>query len=74
MLIFLRYNLVLRTVPKTGSTASEVALGSEANGRFGSPPKFKHLPLYRYNRFVRPLLQLLQLTTVQDTETFALIR
>ena len=71
MLIFSRYKLVLRTVPKTGSNALEVALGPEANGRFGNTPKLKHLPLYRYNRFVRPLLHL---TTVQDTETFALIR
>ena len=54
MLIFSRYNLVLLTVSKTGSTA----LGQEADGRFGNPPELKHLPLYRYNRFVRPLVQL----------------
>ncbi|MDA9115074.1 hypothetical protein N9K66_00885 [Planktomarina temperata] len=66
MLIFSRYNLVLLAVPKTGSTALEVALGQEADGRFGNPPEMKHLPLYRYNRFVRPLLQL---TTGQDPET-----
>ena len=71
MLIFSRYNLVLLAVPKTGSTALEVALGPEADGRFGNPPELKHLQLYRYNCFVRPLLQL---TTVQDPETFALIR
>ena len=71
MLIFSRYNLVLLVVPKTGSTALEVALGQEANGRFGNPPELKHLPLYRYNRFVRPLVQR---TTGQDPETFALIR
>ena len=71
MLIFSRYNLVLLAVPKTGSTALEVALGQEADGRFGNPPEMEHLPLYRYNRFVRPLLQL---TTGQDPETFALIR
>ena len=71
MLIFSHYNLVLLAVPKTGSTALEVALGPEADGRFGNPPELKHLKLYRYNRFVRPLLQL---TTGQDPETFALIR
>jgi len=71
MLIFSRYNLVLLAVPKTGSTALEVALGQEADGRFGNPPELKHLPLYRYTRFVRPLLQL---TTGKDPETFALIR
>ena len=71
MLIFSRYNLVLLAVPKTGSTALEVALGQEADGRFGNPPELKHLPLYRYNRFVQPLLQL---TTGKDPETFALIR
>jgi hypothetical protein len=31
MLIFSRYNLVLLAVPKTGSTALEVALGQEAD-------------------------------------------
>ena len=71
MLIFSRYNLVLLVVPKTGSTALEVALGQEADGRFGNPPEIKHLPLYRYNCFVRPMLQL---GTGQDPETFALIR
>ena len=71
MLIFSRYNLVLLAVPKTGSTALEVALGQEADGRFGNPPELKHLPLYRYNRFVRLLVQR---TTGQDPETFALIR
>ena len=45
MLIFSRYNLVLLAVPKTGSTALEVALGQEADGRFGNPPELKHLPL-----------------------------
>jgi hypothetical protein len=71
MLIFSRYNLVLLVVPKTGSSALEVALGQEADGRFGNPPELKHLPLYRCNRFVRPLVQR---TTGQDPETFALIR
>ena len=71
MLIFSRYNLVLLAVPKTGSTALKVALGQEADGRFGNPPEMKHLPLYRYNCFVRPLLQL---GTGQDPEAFALIR
>ena len=60
MLIFSRYNLMLLAVPKTGSTALEVVLGPEAGGRFGNLPELKHLPLYRYNRFARPLLQLLQ--------------
>ena len=70
MLIFSRYNLVLLAVPKTGSTTLEVTLAPEADGRFGNPPELKLLPLYRYNRFVRPLLQL---TTGQDPETFTLI-
>ena len=45
MLIFSRYNLVLLAVPKTGSTALEVALGQEADGRFGNPPEMEHLPV-----------------------------
>ena len=58
-------------VPKTGSTALEVTLEPKVNGRFGNPPELKHLTLYRYNCFVRPLLQL---TTGQDPETLELIR
>ena len=71
MLIFSHYNLVLLAVPKTVSTALEVALGQKADGRFGNPLEMKHLLLYRYNCFVRPLLQL---GTGQDPETFALVR
>ena len=71
MLIFSRYNLVLQAVPKTGSTALEVALRPEADGSFGNAPESKHLPPYRYKRFVRLLLQLI---TGQDPETFAQIR
>ena len=62
---------MLLAVPKTGSTALEVVLGPEAGVRFGNLPELKHLPLYRYNRFARPLLQL---TTGQGPETVALIR
>ena len=56
MLIFSRYNLVLQAVPKTGSTTLEVALRPEADGSFGNTPESKHLPPYRYKRFVRLLL------------------
>ena len=45
MLIFSRYNLVLLAVPKTGSTALEMALGQEADGRLGNPPEMEHLPV-----------------------------
>ena len=71
MAIFPSFNLVLLAVPKTVSTALEVALGPKVDGRFGNPRELKHLPLYRYNRFVRPLLHF---TTGQDPETFGLIR
>lgn len=57
MLVFWKEKLVFLSVPKTGTTAWQEALGPRADLVIRDPPHLKHAPLYRYNRFVRPLLE-----------------
>ena len=55
MLVFFKERLAFLSVPKTGSTAYQVALGDRADIVFRDPPPLKHAPVYRYNRFMRPM-------------------
>ena len=55
MLVFYKANLVFLSVPKTGTTAYEEALQPHADMVLLQPPELKHAPVYRYNRFVRPM-------------------
>ncbi|MDZ7710437.1 MAG: gamma-glutamyl kinase [Roseovarius sp.] len=57
MLVFSRQNLVLLSVPKTGSTAFEAALAPHAAMVISAPPELKHAPVFRYNRFFRPMIE-----------------
>ena len=57
MLVFWRERLVLFAVPKTGTTALEGALAPRAAPVLRDPPELKHAPMYRYHRFVRPMLE-----------------
>ncbi|MVO14486.1 gamma-glutamyl kinase [Parasedimentitalea huanghaiensis] len=57
MLVFFKERLVLLSVPKTGTTALHTALRARADMVISSPPDLKHAPLYRYNRWVRPMFQ-----------------
>ena len=57
MLFFARERLVLLSVPKTGTTALQAALGDRASLVVRDPPELKHAPLYRYNRFFRPMFE-----------------
>lgn len=57
MLVFYKENLVFLAVPKTGTTAYHSALRASADMVISSPPDLKHAPLYRYNRFIRPMLK-----------------
>nr|WP_216859357.1 gamma-glutamyl kinase [Sulfitobacter aestuariivivens] len=45
------------SVPKTGTTAYEVALAARADMVISEPPMLKHAPVYRYNRFLRPMFK-----------------
>ena len=54
MLVFWKENLVLLSVPKTGTTALEATLAPRASMVLRDPPELKHAPSYRYKRFLRP--------------------
>ncbi len=71
MLVFYKANLVFLSVPKTGTTAYEVALRDHADMAISEPAVLKHAPVYRYNRFVRPMF--VQVCDV-DPEIMAVMR
>lgn len=55
MLVFFKERLAFLSVPKTGTTAYETALAPRADMVISDPPMLKHAPVYRYNRFIRPM-------------------
>jgi hypothetical protein len=57
VLVFVKERLVILAVPKTGTTALETALGPRADIVVRDPPDLKHAPLYRYDRFFRPIFE-----------------
>lgn len=57
MLVFSKAKLVFLSVPKTGSTAYQAALEPLATMIVRDPPELKHSPVFRYNRFFRPMLE-----------------
>ncbi|WP_373353010.1 gamma-glutamyl kinase [Pseudoroseicyclus sp. CXY001] len=57
MMVFWQKRLAILAVPKTGTTALEKALGPEADIVFRDPPGLKHMTLFRFNRFVAPLME-----------------
>lgn len=71
MLVFWKQNLVFLSVPKTGTTAYEKALAPLASMSVQDPPELKHAPLYRYNRFFRPMFEKVCNT---ELETLAVMR
>lgn len=71
MLIFSKAKLVVFSVPKTGTTAIETVLAPHAAIALLDPPDLKHAPVYRYNRFLRPMVEKF---IGEDVETLAVIR
>ncbi|MGH1576952.1 gamma-glutamyl kinase [Planktotalea sp.] len=71
MLVFWKEKLVLLSVPKTGTTAIEAALSDKASMIVSDPPELKHAPVYRYNRFFRPMFEK---ACKAEMETFAMMR
>lgn len=71
MLIFSKEKLALFSVPKTGTTAVEAALHQHASIAIQTPPELKHMPVYRYNRFMRPMVEKF---IGEDIESIAVIR
>lgn len=57
MLVFSKAKLVFLSVPKTGSTAYQAALLPLAAIAVTTPPELKHTPVFRYNRFFRPMIE-----------------
>ncbi len=57
LLVFFKERLVFLSVPKTGTTAYESALRDRADIVVADPPELKHAPVYRYNRFFRPMFE-----------------
>lgn len=55
MLVFFKERLVFLSVPKTGTTAFQSALRARADIVISDPPELKHAPIYRYDRFFRPI-------------------
>ena len=56
-MVFYKERLALLSVPKTGTTAYETALRGRADMVISEPPALKHAPVYRYNRWLRPMFQ-----------------
>ncbi|WP_439523659.1 gamma-glutamyl kinase [Marivita sp.] len=71
MLVFWNERLVLLSVPKTGTHAYTLALGARASMVVSDPPELKHAPVYRYNRFFRPMFEKMG---AADLELAAVIR
>ena len=57
MLAFYHERLVLLSVPKTGTTAYQAALRDRADIVVSDPPELKHAPVFRYNRWFRPMFE-----------------
>jgi hypothetical protein len=55
MMVFYKARLVVLSVPKTGTTALQDALRPMADMVISDPPELKHAPIYRYNRWIRPM-------------------
>jgi hypothetical protein len=71
MMIFSKAGLAFLSVPKTGTTAYQAALRDHADLVVTGPPDLKHAPLYRYNRFIRPMYEKV---CRQELEVLAVMR
>lgn len=71
MLVFYKERLAFLSVPKTGTTAYETALRDRADIVISDPPELKHAPVYRYNRFFRPMFEKV---CKAEMETLAVMR
>ncbi|MEM9481409.1 MAG: gamma-glutamyl kinase [Verrucomicrobiota bacterium] len=71
MLVFWKERLTFLAVPKTGSTAYADALEARADIVIRDPPHLKHSPVFRYNRFFRPMFEK---QGAPDMQTLAVMR
>ncbi|WP_170368458.1 sulfotransferase family 2 domain-containing protein [Ruegeria arenilitoris] len=71
MLIFFKERLALLSLPKTGSTAYQVALRDRADIVVSGPPDLKHAPVRRYDRFFQNIFRKMYDT---EMEIMAVVR
>ncbi|WP_170390159.1 sulfotransferase family 2 domain-containing protein [Ruegeria arenilitoris] len=71
MLIFFKERLALLSLPKTGSTAYQVALRDRADIVVSGPPDLKHAPVRRYDRFFQNIFRKMYDT---EMEIMAIVR
>lgn len=71
MLISLSKRLVFFSMPKSGSSAIQAALGRHFGAVFAGPPELKHLPFRLYKAHVMPMLGAF---TAEPVETVCLFR
>ena len=71
MLISLPKRLVFFSMPKSGSSAIQSALGRQFGAVFAGPPELKHLPFRLYKAHVLPMLAAF---TDEPVETVCLFR
>lgn len=70
MLVSTSQRLAILAMPKTGSTAIEEVLAPRCEVHVGGDPRLKHMPLSRFERFVRPLLDACGQTGVETVCLF----
>ncbi|MFQ6549000.1 gamma-glutamyl kinase [Aestuariibius sp. 2305UL40-4] len=71
MLVFWNQGLVLLAMPKTATTALLGGLRKYATAIVTQPPEIKHVPYYRYRRFLHPFYQR---AGGKEMETVAVVR
>lgn len=71
MLVFWKQRLVIFSVPKTGTSAFDKTLAPLADISIINPPILKHMPVYRFNRFMTPLFDAVNSPKM---ERFAVVR
>jgi len=72
MLVFWKEKLVILAVPKTGTTSLAEALAPNADMVINDPPELKHAPVFRYNRFFRPMFE--KVCGVEHMDLMAVMR
>lgn len=55
MLVFWKEKLVVFSMPKTGTSAIDQVLTPRADIAITAPPVLKHMPVYRFHKFMTPL-------------------
>ncbi len=71
MMVFWKERLAFLAVPKTGTTALEMAIGPRAEIVMRDPPQLKHMTLQRFERFMLPLFKT---AAAGGFETVAIVR